>query len=171
MALRAPPSIERLRQLLAYNRKTGVLTWRERTGKYSTRWNKRFAGVEAGTVTPEGYRVVKVDGINIGTHRIIIALVRGFWPDLVDHRDGDGLNNRYRNLRPATHAINQRNQKRHRTNTSGMTGVRFNPHIGKWTAQIKVNGQSIHLCGTQCLGVAIKARLSAEKEYGFTGRR
>ncbi len=45
---------------------------------------------------------------------------------LVDHWDNDGLNNRKRNLREATHAQNIRNRAPHRTNRAIFKGVHWN---------------------------------------------
>lgn len=62
---------------------------------------------------------------------------------MVDHVNRDGLDNRRCNLRVCTHAQNQLNHKRHRTNSSGYRGVLF--HRGKWVAKISVNGKPRHL--------------------------
>lgn len=64
--------------------------------------------------------------------------------DLVDHKDGDGLNNRRSNLRPATHHQNQCNKRLSKNNLSGYKGVRFAAWVSgqnKWRAQIMVNGR------------------------------
>lgn len=66
------------------------------------------------------------------------------WP-LVDHRNGDGLDNRRANLRPATHAENSRNVARRADNTSGHKGVSWAPHTNRWRALIVVDGRRTHL--------------------------
>lgn len=62
---------------------------------------------------------------------------------LVDHIDGDGLNNQRANLRPASDAQNSKNKKMHRDNTTGFKGV-FDFH-GKYQAAICVDYRRIHL--------------------------
>lgn len=56
---------------------------------------------------------------------------------LVDHRDGDILNNRKSNLRVCTKAQNNFNRKIQDSNTSGYKGVIKKDN--KWQAQIKAN--------------------------------
>ncbi len=59
----------------------------------------------------------------------------------VDHKNGDGLDNRRENLRPATKAQNQHNKTKYRTNTSGYKGVSWLKSEHKWQANIKVDGR------------------------------
>ena len=67
------------------------------------------------------------------------------WP-MVDHRNGDGLDNRRSNLRPATHSQNMGNKRRYRNNTSGFKGVTRNTGTGRpWRAVIKADGRRVHL--------------------------
>lgn len=66
------------------------------------------------------------------------------WP-LVDHRNGDGLDNRRSNLRAATNAENQRNRGLPANNTSGYKGVTWNKPAGKWQAGIRVDGRLLAL--------------------------
>lgn len=68
-------------------------------------------------------------------HRLILSAR----PDqLVDHRDGDGLNNARTNLRVCTHQQNQRNQVRARrpVKSSVFTGVHWLKRRKKWQARI-----------------------------------
>lgn len=57
----------------------------------------------------------------------------------VDHINGDGLDNRRANLRPATNAENNRNRKKRRDNASGFKGVTWHRHSGLWRARIVVD--------------------------------
>ncbi len=79
------------------------------------------------------------DGIRetIYLHRVIMSAPQGA---MVDHIDGNPLNNRKSNLRLATNAENQRNSKRRKDNTSGFKGVHLDKRKGLWRAQIKLNG-------------------------------
>lgn len=73
-------------------------------------------------------------------HREIISPPQGL---VVDHINGDGLDNRKKNLRACTHAENIRNQKLNRLNTTGYKGVCVNSK--KWIARIKINGKLLYL--------------------------
>lgn len=68
------------------------------------------------------------------------------WP-LVDHANanGDGLDNRRSNLRPATVAENSQNRVSVPGSSSCFKGVCWNQGRGKWQADIKVNGKSRYL--------------------------
>lgn len=57
------------------------------------------------------------------------------WP-LTDHINGDGLDNRRANLRPATKEQNGRNAALSRRNTSGFKGVTRSGTKGRWVALI-----------------------------------
>lgn len=79
-----------------------------------------------------------------GLHR---ALLRLEDPAVhVDHINGDGLDNRRANLRIATIAENNRNQRPGRRNRSGFKGVYFRPDRGRWVARIFAEGQ-VHSLG------------------------
>jgi hypothetical protein len=71
------------------------------------------------------------------------SMITGF--SLVDHRDGDGLNNQRANLRKASHAQNMQNQMVSVNNTSGYKGVHFAFEKRKWQARIMANGKRISL--------------------------
>jgi len=64
---------------------------------------------------------------------------------IVDHIDGDKLNNMKENLRLCSKAENQRNQKIHKNNTSGYKGVRWNEKDKRWRAYIRKDSKSIYI--------------------------
>ena len=182
MAKKPLPTQDLLRQLFNYDPHTGVLTWKERplhlaTGRSENSriggckiWNKRYAGKEAGGIDQTGYRGVKIYNQTIHAHRIIWCWVHGEWAECIDHINGNPLDNRICNLRSVTREINQRNQKLHKSNTSGRAGVSWNRFTQKWVAQVGHRGSSIYLGSYDDFEVAVIARSAAEKVLGFTGR-
>lgn len=106
---------QRAHELLTYCRDSGVLKWRYRIS------GKVKPDLIAGFLDDEGYRVVRIDGVNFRAHRVIWLLVHGVWPtSMLDHRNGDRDDNRLVNLREATNAQNQMNKK----NNGGKSGLK-----------------------------------------------
>lgn len=64
---------------------------------------------------------------------------------LVDHANGDGLDNRRSNLREATHAQNSANSRLSRRSTSGLKGVTWYKRTSRWRAHITVDQAQRHL--------------------------
>lgn len=60
---------------------------------------------------------------------------------MVDHRNQDPLDNRRRNLRWVTNAINKQNGGAHRDSTSAYRGVSWNRRRRKWVAQAVPDGR------------------------------
>ena len=63
----------------------------------------------------------------------------------IDHANGNGLDNRRSNLRPATNGQNMRNRRPNINHSSQYKGVQWAPNCGKWRANIKVDGASYTL--------------------------
>jgi hypothetical protein len=98
---------ERLRELLDYDPETGRFIWRKDhpTAKHIK------AGSVAGTKNGRGYWVIGVAGAKYVAHRLAWLYVTGEWPaHLVDHENGDRLDNRFANLREATDSQNNFNR-------------------------------------------------------------
>lgn len=89
----------------------------------------------------------EIDGSTSLMHRLILGLSRrdGFQ---VDHRNGNGLDNRRVNLRVATNAQNQQNVRADRagpTRSSRHRGVSWNTRYERWIATAKLDGQQHYL--------------------------
>lgn len=98
----------------------------------------------------------------VSLHKIIMNSSKG---DLIDHINGNGLDNRKENLRICTKQQNAFNHKKFKTNTSGYTGVVWDKNRNKWVAQITFNGKNISLGRSDEKDSAIKKRLQAELKY------
>lgn len=160
-----------LRQLLRYEPETGRLFWLHRPDARQE-WNTRYAGKEAMTAVCKGYRTGHVNGVSHRAHRVIWALVHGEWPQgLVDHVNGQTDDNRLNNLRVVDHAGNSRNRKLGKNNRSGVIGVFLHRPSGKWRAQIRHNRRLLSLGDFESIDDAKRARLEAEKQYGFSAAR
>ena len=72
-------------------------------------------------------------------HRLVLAEV-----DMVDHRNGNGLDNRKKNLRDGSGGVNENNMALNKTNTSGANGVSFSKTKQRWVAQWHENGIQQH---------------------------
>lgn len=77
----------------------------------------------------------------IKMHKLILNAPKGLE---IDHRNGDGLDNRRSNLRLGTHQQNTHN-KISKKGRSKYKGVSFKKQTGKWGASIGVNYKRTHL--------------------------
>lgn len=89
---------------------------------------------------------------------------------IVDHLNGDGLDNRRENLRVCTRAENNKNMRKRNDNSSGYTGVHLEAGSGLYVAKIQVGGK-VHFLGRfDRLDQANIAYRSAAKVLGFSER-
>jgi hypothetical protein len=129
----------RLREVLTYDPATGVFRWKNNTR--ATR-----AGQIAGCVFRGRYIAISVDSVKYLAHRLAWLYIHGAWPSVdVDHRDGDGFNNRISNLREAVNTINPQNIRRRRQGLPGLLGTRFNGRL--WQSLLWVDGRQRYLGG------------------------
>jgi len=79
-----------------------------------------------------------------------------------DHVNGDRLDNRRANIRPATRAQNARNTRRPRHSKAPFKGITVLPS-GRWRAQIKVDGRRCHLGTYDTAALAHEAYCAAAR--------
>ena len=141
-----------LRTILDYDPETGIFTWKEREDA-APQWNSRLAGKRAGTLQPNGRGgntiVIGINGRTYPAHRLAWLYMTERWPaKIIDHRDGNCINNAFANLREATNSQKKAKDKRRSNNVSGYKGVSRSPSgcLKPWTARIQVNG-NVHYLG------------------------
>ena len=157
-AVRPPPPIypltwedymltaERLREVLDCFPDTGVFVWKiQPNGRIKP-------GSIAGNVIPPtkrcntSYVRIGVDNVSYRAHRLAFLYMTGSFPTFhLDHKDTDGTNNRWSNIREATPSQNRMNTKNPSTNKTGLKGVTLYADGIRFVAAIKVSGKRYHL--------------------------
>ena len=157
--------------LESFDYRDGDLYWKERplshfkTQNSMNIFNARFAGQKAGHISNNGYEMIAISGKRILTHRIIFFICNGFLPDLIDHIDGNRLNNRIENLRVCSLSQNQHNSKTPKHNTSGVKGGSFRKGRNKFQVHIKVHGERKYLGTFKTIEEATAVRIEAANKY------
>jgi len=163
-------SHERLRELLDYDPETGEFFWtgNGRKGKGGRRRRVRAGCYNRTTRCP--YVLLGIDGNVYLAHRVAWFYMTGVWPkDQIDHKDNNGLNNRWDNLHEATASQNRYNTKPYAKSKLGTKGIYFRPPRPKQQRlplyEVRVNGDFIGHFAT--LAEAKAAReLAARKAHG-----
>lgn len=109
------------------------------------KWRVDYRKDKNGTTWPSTVREARVNGRSI--HSFLLIALPGF---LIDHINGDPLDNRRSNLRITDHKRNMWNRRVSYNSRSGYKGVY--PNTGKnsgarmpWTARITTNGKRTHI--------------------------
>lgn len=134
-------TVERLKELIHYDPLTGVFT--RITVLPGTRAK---LGPIKGTAKNGKHLKTCVDGKEYYFARLAHFYMTGDWGVVVDHRDNNPQNNRWKNLRNTSIRGNVQNQTRaHHHNATGLLGVHYDEKRKKYESQITVNKVRIHL--------------------------
>lgn len=127
-----------LKRLVNYDPQTGLFR-----AKIKRSTSKDILGCKAVRGEKTYLRVV-IDRKHYYAHRLAWLYVHGEWPQLLDHVNGDGCDNRIDNLRKTSHSENHANTELRRDNKTGFKGVSV-ARSGKFYATIRKNGKSMGL--------------------------
>lgn len=114
-------------------------------------------------ISKTGYAVARIGNKTVKMHRYILELSNGDG-SIVDHKNGNTLDNRRANLRVCTKRDNARNCKQPYNSKALHKGIRITPN-GKYEARIMVDRETISLGRYRTLDEAIDARTQAEVRY------
>lgn len=111
----------------------------------------------------KGYLVFSCRGIERCSHRAVYVSAHGTVPEgmVIDHINGNKLDNRLDNLRAVTPRVNSHNTKYHRINSSGLRGVSWRKDTDKW--RVRYHGKSYG--SFACLIDAAAFIFKLENEY------
>ena len=105
---------------------------------------------------------------HIPMHRVVMARMINrplHSKELVDHINGNPLDNRRGNLRIASAGESQMNRAPRADNTTGVSGVHWSAESQKWRVRLKLQGHNLHLGLFADFDEAVAARRAAEIEY------
>ena len=142
-----------------FDYKDGVLIRKVKTS------NRTKIGDVVGSNNGNGYLRSSILGKYIYIHKVIFMFHFGYFPNEIDHIDGNPKNNKIENLREATHLQNGKNLPLRKSNKIGISGVRFDSERKKWSSSICVNKKKKHLGRFVSIEDAIAARQKAENEF------
>ena len=162
------PSQEQLHELFDYREDniSQPLVWKIRPS------NSVKIGDVAGSFKIRGYFEIIVGKNSYKLHRFIWIYHYGDIPSgmLVDHIDGNKVNNCIENLRLATPTENLQNSKI-RSNNSGIKGVWWYKSRNRWRARIRICGKEFHVGYFHTKEEAEAAVIAArEKHHGEFAR-
>lgn len=133
-----------IQERLRYDPETGHLFWLESGNK---RWDSRRAGTIAGCPfeykkSGKAYIVIRIGRRkSYLAHRVAFFLMTGSWPDIIDHLNGNGCDNRWSNLSDADRNANARNARLQSRNVTGIPGVYL--RNGKFRVIVKSGGRML----------------------------
>lgn len=128
---------KRLKELLHYNKETGI--WRWRVGRSGTSGGR---GSKAGSLQ-HGYLHIVINYKTFRSARLAFLYMEGYLPENnIDHINRIRDDDRWDNLRETSQTCNMRNIGMLKNNTSGAKGVHWCKTSNKWISRIRNGGKS-----------------------------
>ena len=124
---------EVLRSLLFYDGESGKF--------FSKRNGIRFKiGDEITSTDVQGRLIFYINRKQYKLHRLAWLYEYGYWPNVIDHINGNNSDNRISNLRDTSCLINSQNFRSATKNNKSSRLLGVSKKRNKWSAQIRING-------------------------------
>ncbi|MGA7781138.1 MAG: HNH endonuclease [Paraburkholderia sp.] len=168
---RLPPlTVDDIRARLSVDMESGRCYWVNAT-KYHSRLNGQEAGSPRKTRRGNFYWVIKINGNAYKRAQLVLMLATGRWPvEMVDHDNGNTLDDRSKNLRHASATENAQNHRTRAKKSPLPMGVRQLPN-GKFQARITCNKKPVSIGVFESVDEALVAYKQKRKEvfHAFSG--
>lgn len=122
-------------------------------------------GTVAGCVNKYGYVQVGIKRKYYRIHQLIYLYHHGHVPGMIDHVDGNKLNNNITNLRECNSSTNPLNMRLRPTNTSGAKNVSWDKNKNKWRVCLKVDRKYKHVGYFKDFELAELVAIEAREKY------
>jgi hypothetical protein len=157
------PTLNELQQVLRYAPDEGAFYWR-----IDNRHPKARTGMRAGRINVLGRAQIGYKKSQLFVHRLVWLFETGAWPaGMIDHIDGNPLNNKFFNLRESNHSLNGQNQRAWRNGK--LLGTSWHKGKGKYIAAIKLQGKRVHLGYFETEELAHRAYVTAKRSIHPAG--
>lgn len=110
--------------------------------KYLNQWQWRV-NINGNSIYADRNITIDEKRITLKMHRVIVGIIDS--QILVDHIDGNGLNNQRNNLRPCTKSQNGMNRGAIKNKSSKYKGVSWLKCGNKWAAEIRANNKKTYI--------------------------
>ena len=153
------PKREIVADFISYDLQSGLATWIKSPAR-----NIKIDS-PVGTVY-RGYLVARFQGKSYPLHRLCWLLATNQDPGdlMIDHVDGNKLNNAFSNLRLCSNSQNGMNRGATKVNKLGIKGVCWDAKACKYKAHIQIDGKKKHIGYYTDLESAVNARQLFESE-------
>jgi len=139
-----------------------VIYWKKTSSK------KIKIGAVAGSITKSGYRRLYFNGKHYFCSRLLWKMRTGEDPDgMIDHINGDTLDDREENHRVVTCSGNQKNARVRDSSVSKCSGVTYSKRSRRWEVRASKNKKEYYLGSFERMEDAIKLRNSIEKDFNY----
>ena len=155
---------DELKAMVTYDPETGYFKWRDSSRRHA---RDGFCGT-LNKSRSKKYRQMMICGKFIKCHRAAFLYMDGYIPEQVDHINGNGLDNRWSNLRASSAQHNAWNQRRPKHNTSGVMGVYWSKDHNAWRVNPRKDGKRHHVGYFKNFEDAESAAYGFYRSHGFT---
>ncbi len=140
-----------------------------KVSSYSWCLSKESRGSKNSLLYAVGWEPPRLKGkALIRMHRLIMGAQKG---QVVDHINGNTLDNRKSNLRLTSHRVNMQNSRKRKNATSKYKGVSWHGAKQVWRSRLYMDGKHYYLGVYHCEESAARAYDAALEMYGSASPR